>query len=393
MAATSAADRPSHALIRGLRRQGNEGQLTKVIGEIASSDPRFASAFVRSLVAQASADCGSAEQARRLGAVPSALECTWEEDVGRTEAQALGRVDLAFYGSSGNGDFTLFVENKLDSGYGKAQLDRYLTALRLLPPGRSALVAVTKRVPAYGERVLDDKKHPDWLGSVRWARLLPRLRKLPIENPRVRQQWGQLLDVLDHQGDLGMTKVNAAAIRAWARYLEGREQLEFLLDQVREPVTELVREELHQRYKRPHAELAAINALGAKQKQMIKKSQTSVGFAFRVPAKAKTAALTVLFEIGDEDEPLFAVYVAPRNARKRLEKGEAQLESAVEKLRKEDFGYYGFPGERGTIFGQWYGPEEYLDHKDVPSKLVKLTRSDVRQIVKSEVLDGDLKRS
>ena len=227
-----------------------------MIGEVASSDPRFASAFVRLLLAQAKADCGSAAQVVRLGRVPFELECSWEAAVGRS-TEPLGRVDLIFEGRSGNRDFTLFVENKLDSGYGKAQLDRYLSALRILPPGRSALVAVTKWVPVHGELVLDKRKHPDWLGSVRWARLLPGLRKLPLKDSSVRRQWVQLLDVLDQQGDLGMTTVDAAAVRAWARYFEGREQLELLLDQIREGVVEVVSEELHLRYPRPPAELGS----------------------------------------------------------------------------------------------------------------------------------------
>ncbi len=123
---------------------------------------------------------------------------------------------------------------------------------------------------------------------------------------------------------------------------------------------------------------------------MIKKSQASIGFGFRLPAKAKDAALTIVFEI-DDDEPLFAVYVAPRNARTRLDKGDAQLTRAVERLLKDDFGNFDFRGARGTIFGRWYGPEDFLEHKDVPARLVRLVRGDVRDIVNSGVLDGDLK--
>jgi len=71
-----------------------------------------------------------------------------------------------------------------------------------------------------------------WLGSIRWARLLPRLRTLPIADAGVAKQWRLLLDVLDEQGDLGMTRIDADAVRAWSRYFEGRQQLEWLLEQI-----------------------------------------------------------------------------------------------------------------------------------------------------------------
>ena len=57
-------------------------------------------------------------------------------------------------------------------------------------------------------------------GSVRWARLLPGLRELPVADEQLGEQWRLLLDILDRQGDLGMTRANSELIWAWARYLE-----------------------------------------------------------------------------------------------------------------------------------------------------------------------------
>jgi hypothetical protein len=59
--------------------------------------------------------------------------------------------------------------------------------------------------------------------------MLPRLRALPVANAAVAAQWHLLLDVLEGQGDLGMTRLDADAVRGWARYFDGRQQLEWLL--------------------------------------------------------------------------------------------------------------------------------------------------------------------
>jgi hypothetical protein len=139
-------------------------------------------------------------------------------------------VDLIFETADPD-PFVLVVENKLYSGYGKAQLSRYQAGLRVVRGhgGRGGLLAMTRDVPTAGELRADDE---GWLGSIRWARLLPRLRTLPIADAGVAKQWRLLLDVLDEQGDLGMTRIDADAVRAWSRYFEGRQQLEWLLEQI-----------------------------------------------------------------------------------------------------------------------------------------------------------------
>src|SRR5262249_24441445 len=137
-------------------------------------------------------------RAFRASGLPGELECRAEVGLGDE-----GRVDLRFDGL----DLTLFVQIKLYAGYGHEQVRRYLRAVRRLPPGpRSALSAVTRAVPTYGESQLDDDER--WLGSVRWAPLLSRLRHLPVADAQLADQWRLLLDVLDKQGDLGMTRAD-----------------------------------------------------------------------------------------------------------------------------------------------------------------------------------------
>jgi hypothetical protein len=213
----------AHALLWGLRRPADEAQLTQVIAAIASVDRRFGARFVEVPLDGAEDGMHAANvRSFRAGGIPAELECRAEQSLGED-----GRIDLRFDGP----ELTLLVENKLYSGYGHEQVRRYLRAVRRLPSGtRSALIAVTRAVPTCGEPALDEDDR--WLGSVRWAQLLPQLHKLPIADRQLAAQWRLFFDVLDEQGDLGMTRADAELIRAWARYLEGRNHLEDLLDQI-----------------------------------------------------------------------------------------------------------------------------------------------------------------
>src|SRR4051812_24157756 len=155
--------------------------MTQAIADVARADARFASAFVGLLLKTAERDAHSRNVRAFLDGrdVPSELGCRAEEHLRDTGDSSLGRVDLRFDGSD---DFTLFVENKLYSGYGDEQVNRYLRALKRLPPdGRSALLAVTRSLPTYGEPTLDSD--PRWLGSVRWSRMTDDLARLPIGDP------------------------------------------------------------------------------------------------------------------------------------------------------------------------------------------------------------------
>jgi uncharacterized protein YjiS (DUF1127 family) len=257
----------AHALLWGLRRRADEAALTKAIAALARADRRFGARFV-ALVLDA-ADVGAAgDNVRgfRANGLPDELDCRPEESLGEE-----GRVDLRFDGP----ELTLFVENKLYSDYGHEQVQRYLRAVRRLPRGtRSALVAVTRAVPAYGEPTLDEDER--WLGSVRWAHLLPGLRKLPIADARLSAQWQLLLDVLDKQGDLGMTRADAELIRAWARYREGRHHLRDLLDQVWPRALDVIRAELAVKYRRKAsaADLVDIERRGKQRKVIVQRDQT-----------------------------------------------------------------------------------------------------------------------
>src|SRR3954453_12147057 len=179
------AEHVRQALLWGLRRRRDEAQLTQAIAEIARVDRRFASAFV-ALLLDAAAHGSSWANVERLreGGIPGELGCRAEQHLRDTGDISLGRVDLRFDG----GDFTLFVENKLYSGYGNDQVKRYLATLERLPEERrSGLVAVTRNVPTYGEPKLETQA--GWLGSVRWAHMRGALCELPIRDDELRAQW------------------------------------------------------------------------------------------------------------------------------------------------------------------------------------------------------------
>lgn len=372
------APTPAHALLWGLRRRADEAQLSQAIAAIARVDRRFAARFVELVLDAAEAgDLGANVRAFRKGGMPDALDCRAEESLGEE-----GRIDLRFDGQ----ELTLFVENKLYSGYGHDQVSRYLRAVRRLPRGtRSALVAVTRTVPTYGEPKLDADKR--WLGSVRWAPLLPALRELPIADMQLAAHWSLLLDILDKQGDLGMTRADAELIRAWARYRQGRDHLSDLLDQVWGRALDIVRTELAAKYGRKASadELVDIERRGKQRKVVIQRDQTRVFIGFCIPAIVKDSALQVQFS-GFYGVPHFTVQTKPWKAQQRLEEGDRKLAKADDELRA-----HGFSTNRThDYWARVHQPDEYLDADDVPTRLVDLVAADVPLIVRSGALDHDI---
>ncbi len=367
-----------HALLWGLRRGRDEAQLTQAIAAIARVDRRFGAAFVRLVLDAAErSELGANVRAFRAAGLPAELNCRAEESLGEE-----GRIDLRFDAAG----LTLLIENKLYSGYGHDQVQRYLRAVRRLPRGtRSALVAVTRVVPTFGEPQLDRDER--WLGSVRWAGLLGGLRELPIADTQLAAQWRLLLDVLDKQGDLGMTRADAKLIRAWASYREGREHLSDLLDQVWPRALDVVRAELAAKYRRAAAAeaLVDIERKGKQRKVVIQRDQTRVFLGFCIPAIVKDSALQVQFS-GFYGVPHFTVQGKPWEAHWRLERDDRKLAAADDELRS-----LGFQTNRThDYWARVHDPDEYLDADDVPTRLVALIAADVPFIVRSGLLDHDV---
>ena len=369
---------PAHALLWGLRRRTDEAQLTQAIAAVATIDRRFGAQFVGLVLDAAEAGArGPNVRALRAGGVPDELDCRAEESLGEE-----GRVDLRFDGP----DLTLFIENKLYSGYGHEQVPRYLRALRRLPQrGGLGLVALTRAVPSYGESKLDEDER--WLGSVRWAHLLPGLRTLRIADRQLAAQWRLLLDVLDKQGDLGMTRADAELIRAWARYREGRDHLAGLLTEVWPAALDVVRAELAAKYGRNvrPEQLVDIERKGKQRKVVVQRDQARVFLGFCIPAIVKDAALQVQFS-GAYGVPHFTVQAKPWEAHQRLANGDDTLAAADEQLHSQGF-------KTNRTHGYWarvHQPDEYLDAADVPARLAEIIAADVPLVVRSGILDYDV---
>ena len=266
--------------------------MTRTIGELCRTDRRFAGDFVRELTAVAAKDPRVRSQEMKLGEVPHELECLAEHSVFYASAEGLGRVDLPFDGGT---DFTLFVENKLHSGYGRDQLKRYRTALESLPKDRQrrGLVAIARNVPGYGD-LPGGADH--WLGSVRWTHLLPALRRLQPVSPAVTEQWLLLLEVLEAQGDLGMTAVDTGLVEAWSQYLRARGHLADILDGVWEYGLGVLRRELKVVYKRSEEGLADVWRKANRERVLLQREQRSVWVGYSVPADVAQPAVKVQFD-------------------------------------------------------------------------------------------------
>ena len=360
--------------------------MTQAISAIAESDPPFAKAFVALVLKVARKDARHRAKVRALGRVPTKLTCRAEESVYDEFDFGLGRVDLRFDGGT---DFTLLVENKLHSGFGKQQLQRYRDALAALPEDRkrSGLIAITRDVPSYGEL---DAGEPGWLGSIRWARLYDEgLASLPIVDADVAKQWKLFIDILHDQGDLGLTTVQQDLILAWSRYAEGQRHLADILHDVRQRGLDILRDELTRRHRGhgPRESLSNFHYFGQREAVVVSKDKHSVWTGYRVPARVNRASVRLTF-FAQENKPVFMVDVAPWKGSERLEADERQLVTAARKLAKA--GFESTEYKREQVWWAEHPAKDFLKARDVPERLVELMKRDISTIVQSGILKYDL---
>jgi hypothetical protein len=197
---------PEHAILRGLRERGSETELTRVLAATLGADPAFAAAFVRTVLERSKRSRDS-----RWEQLPQKFECRGEVVLPE------GTVDLQF--SDAGSGWRVLVELKIDAGYGSDQIERYL---RDLDPSdeRQILVSITRDVPKYGDPPLDGRRN--WAGSLSWGALFDDLRALRPSNEKLAMQWPLLLDVLEAEGSMGVTRVKPELLRAWAQAVPAR---------------------------------------------------------------------------------------------------------------------------------------------------------------------------
>jgi hypothetical protein len=346
--------------------------MTQIIAGFASSDSSFAAGLARCFV-DAAPRRGAVEA---LGRIPAELKCEAEHHAVDDTGIDRGFVDLRFVNEAE--DFTLLVELKLHSGYGHEQLERYRSALEPLS-GRAALVAVTTWLPSYGEDVVAED--PRWLGSARWAHAFDGMQQLKHTDGILRQLWGELLDLIREQGDFGVMDIDVAALEAWARWKQGRQQLISLLEEIYSPTLNLLRHELAERAGAPvHDGLAA--EIRHKGKRLVWPWAESIHVEYAIPAE-KGERLRVQF-LGGHDELYFTVEARHENDRVLIGATDP-LKSATNELEAAGF-------KTGHSWGAYWArvhePGEWLPEEHATEALMRLVERDVRELVQSGIFEA-----
>ncbi|HWQ23382.1 MAG TPA: hypothetical protein VNK94_04685 [Gaiellaceae bacterium] len=207
---------PGASIIRGLRRRGDEPQLTRALASVFQCDPSMAGQFMNVVLPAVDRD--------RALVAPTEMDCSTEEVVKD------GRLDLRFRADG----WDVIVELKIYAGYGRNWLDRYLSVLEGVD--HAYVAAITRSVPRYGEpeRGIDRR----WLGSVQWHRLLPGLRAIQSVDDHLSREWQLFLGVLEEEGSMGFTKANPELFELFGRLRETRKHIDEFVEALQMPLLE-----------------------------------------------------------------------------------------------------------------------------------------------------------
>jgi hypothetical protein len=320
--------------------------------------------------------------------VPDRLHCRPEERVWDNEALDRGFVDLLF--EDNEGAFTLLVELKLYSPYGREQVTRYLKARERYERlgRRAALLAVTRNTPAYGE---PERQTPGWLGSVRWADLLEDMKSLEHRDEAVTLLWRAMLDILDRQGDLGVTEVDRNLVAAWARFTAGRDQLEQLMYDIADGALETVERELTTRAETNSPKTAGFSMRGKNKKYRVWPYHDRVHLRIGMPTGADPERLRIQFIALWSEGPYFTVEARHENAFKLPESVQDNLRRIEDELgcSKELTG--GWWTDHKTWWTHLHDLDTWLgnDPSAVAKTLQRFVDEDVAALVRSGIFDDD----
>jgi hypothetical protein len=195
-------------LIWLLRDMGDEVQFNDALSFVCQREEGAARRFVDGLLAADDDDTSVRvrrdELRRRLTELPE-LRCTDQVPteavrtrLWRRKQRELGRSDLRFRA----GDVVIVVELKIDAVMAPGQLEKYLRSKE--QPFVAAVVRPTKQHAIALEHLSSDGQSR-WLGVVTWTKMRGVLEEL-LETPgRLRDQWRELLTVMDDHGDFAET--------------------------------------------------------------------------------------------------------------------------------------------------------------------------------------------
>jgi hypothetical protein len=266
-----------------LREGGSETELTRALGSVFATDSRLASAFVRLVLERSPHGQAFAR------ALPAELDCRLETTL------AEGRVDLEFVDT--NDRWHVLVELKIHAGYGHEQIRRYLRSFRDEASQR-VLVAITRDVPRYGD--LTAGVDPRWAGSVQWARLLDGLRMLKPRDARLAEQWPLFLDVLESEGSMGFTKADINLLRAWHQAVPARGHVADLMETIRRPLLEALRDELSRAADNIDRESLAGFEVRGRVMRAVFLLQREIQVRFRIPAAGPTRIFVSISNYWDD---------------------------------------------------------------------------------------------
>lgn len=342
---------PQHAILKGLRDPGSETELTRVLAAAFNADPALAAGFVRAALRRS-----KRPDDPRWDQLPDEFEC-------RSEVQiAEGRVDLEF--KSLESGWRVLVELKIDAGYGFEQIERYI---RCLDPGdeRQVLLSITRDSPKYGDPPLDGR--PNWTGSLAWAAILDDLRELPA-NRLVGDHWRLLLDILEDEGSMGVTKVKPELLRSWAQAAEARRHAVAFMEGLRSPLLVAVQEAFEPAF----PTLAASERAGVTPTSNGKRPQVDV--QFHVPRAGEVRAAAQLWAWEDFR---FAV-----SARYPSEDRSAEARHAIAHLAASGFENW----KNRWLWRSLPLDQELLESSELADRLLEWAKESFGQIAGSGIL-------
>ena len=376
------------ALLRSLRRAGDEPQLTRAIGELAQADAVFARGLLETLVRAAP----RGRQVMNRLDNDQAVECNIERML-YADGDVKGRIELVL----GHERLRLFIEVKLYSDYRQNQLFDYLEAIE--PHRGECLISVTRNVSRFREPP-DDA--PGWLGSVRWARLGPDLRNLPSPGP-IREQWNLLLELLEEDGELGSIKLTRELISAYERADEATSTLSDFLEQIAHDALHRVRSELSGGSADRSA--ASFRTLRRNKKLTSKRGRVDVDedapevlwdedgrpyLACQIPAGGSERLWTG-FYIDDDGHACFYIAAGWSDDHDPPPRWERSWRIASEHLRRELPDRRLVCNENEDLYVQIdYPLVELAGADDVPQSLAALIDEDIPRMVTAGLFAGDL---
>jgi len=221
-----------NAIVGALRTTGDEYELTQTIAAFASADAVFAAELARTLI-----EAAPLSDPALLAAIPAEVRCTPEYRLYDGPVDR-GPIDLLFE----EADWALLVEHKLYSDYGYDQIERYLQGGAALKRQHWGLLAVTREVPAPAEE--PPVGTTGWLGSIRWRDIYEALRRTAPADQELKSLWESLIHVEIENGDFGVININPEAVRGWAVWQTGRNQLARLLVDLVKPTLDALNRQL-----------------------------------------------------------------------------------------------------------------------------------------------------